>query len=1102
MEKILLQEKDKEFWQDPAWYRALSLMERLPSPREGTDDISVTHGETVDKARMRLRRWKAQPPFDQGTFFEERLASASLSEEDLLSFLTEPIERVQARVSSLPDWLAALRDAFTETHPAENILPLSSETIANHPLGACLPAINPLLKRGLAALQESIQTLQQQYRFLPFDPEQFSQTFLENIVPELLFQMSKPVVLEMHIARLQGCLHGETSEERFANFARQLSQEEMILPLLARYPVLARQLVMTLDQWIHYASEFLAHLCADWQMILTTFTPESDPGLLLKVQAGAGDRHRNGRSVLVLQFRSGMQLLYKPKPLTVDVHFQELLTWLNDHGAQPPLRTLKLIDRGDYGWSEFVVAAPCTSQDEVTRFYERQGSYLALLYVLRAGDLHNENVIAVGEYPIIVDLETLFHPRVGDNDPTLSSNLAWKAMDQSVWQVGLLPRRLWSDKDSLGVDISGLGGQPGQMFPRPGSNWQETGTDQMRLVSQSYELAVSQNRPRLGDHDVEVLDFSDAIVAGFTRMYRLLCEQRDALLTEQLPLFAHDEIRVVVRSTRLYAKLLTESLHPDLLGDALERDRFFDHLWRQVEHYPFFARIIAAEQQDLHRGDIPVFTTFPDSCTVFTSTREPLVDLFDTPSLELVQQQIQHLSESDLARQVWIIKASLATRVMGREDTIGIALQSKSAQQPVEREHVLTLATAVGKRLEELALQNDEGAYWLGVNLVHEHVWGLFPTGIDAYNGISGIALFLSYLGAITGEEHFTHLARRALASIHAQIKEQKKDSLDLSIGAFDGLGSVIYLLTHLGVLWNEPALLQEAEELIGHLPALIAKDEHLDIINGSAGCVLSLLSLYAVHPSSRILDIAIQCGDHLLATAQPMPEGTAWTTLRQEPPLGGFSHGTAGIALSLLKLAEISGEERFRQTAMAALAYDRSLFVPAQQNWADRRTFAALAPASKRSNEETSVEPSQKCLVAWCHGASGIGLGRLGVLEQLGLEDTTTREEIDIALNTTITQGLAGNHSLCHGVLGNIELLLTAARLLNRPEDHEQLERAMALIVGSIEAYGWITGVPLSVETPGLMTGLAGIGYELLRLAEPDRVPSVLLLSPPIQGQ
>jgi lantibiotic modifying enzyme len=35
-------------------------------------------------------------------------------------------------------------------------------------------------------------------------------------------------------------------------------------------------------------------------------------------------------------------------------------------------------------------------------------------------------------------------------------------------------------------------------------------------------------------------------------------------------------------------------------------------------------------------------------------------------------------------------------------------------------------------------------------------------------------------------------------------------------------------------------------------------------------------------------------------------------------------------------------------------------------------------------------------------------------------------------------------------------------------------------------------------VEAPGLMNGLAGIGYGLLRLAAPTSVPSILALDPP----
>lgn len=53
-------------------------------------------------------------------------------------------------------------------------------------------------------------------------------------------------------------------------------------------------------------------------------------------------------------------------------------------------------------------------------------------------------------------------------------------------------------------------------------------------------------------------------------------------------------------------------------------------------------------------------------------------------------------------------------------------------------------------------------------------------------------------------------------------------------------------------------------------------------------------------------------------------------------------------------------------------------------------------------------------------------------------------------------------------------------------------------MLLDSIENAGSVMHTPLNIETPGLMTGLAGIEYELLRLAKPGRVPSVLQLAPP----
>jgi lantibiotic modifying enzyme len=203
--------------------------------------------------------------------------------------------------------------------------------------------------------------------------------------------------------------------------------------------------------------------------------------------------------------------------------------------------------------------------------------------------------------------------------------------------------------------------------------------------------------------------------------------------------------------------------------------------------------------------------------------------------------------------------------------------------------------------------------------------------------------------------------------------------------------------------------------------------------------------------------------------------------------PLTGFSHGAAGIAWALLELAAISGLGRFRATALEALAYERALYSEEEQNWPDLRVFDADQPSR-------DARPGFRAM--WCHGAAGIGLGRLASLRHL--DDPTSRAEIATALRTTAARGFGESHALCHGDLGNLELLTQAGRVLGDAYWREEAWRMASAILASIERSSWVCGTSLAVESPGLMTGLAGIGYGLLQLAAPERVPSVLLLEPP----
>jgi type 2 lantibiotic biosynthesis protein LanM len=611
----------------------------------------------------------------------------------------------------------------------------------------------------------------------------------------------------------------------------------------------------------------------------------------------------------------------------------------------------------------------------------------------------------------------------------------------------------------------------------------------MRFTRRRRPMAGAQNRPTLAGARVEVPDYTEEIARGFTSVYRLLLEHREGLLADEGPLarFARDEVRVVLRPTSTYAALLAESFHPDVLRDALDRDRLFDRLWAAVEQRPVLARVIAAERDALLRGDIPLFTTHPTTRDLSTGTGAPIADVLEETGLSLVRRRVGQLGERNLAQQLWLLRASLATLPTATRPAPGPAPRRSGPPARADRDRLLAAAQAVGDRLEAMALRGDGAASWIGLAPNARDRWTLLPLGVDLYSGLAGPALFLAHLGAVTEQVRYGTLAREALTALRRQVERDR--SAIKSIGGFDGWGGILYTLSHLGILWDEPALLDEAEAIVGLLPDLIEQDERWDIIAGAAGCLGGLISVQRCRPSDRTLDAALRCGDRLLAGAQPMTQGIGWVLKGPGTrPLAGFAHGAAGIAWALLELAAWAGEERFRAAAHAALAYERTLFSAEAGNWLDLREHAGGGRAD---------ESRARCMTAWCHGAPGIGLARLRSLPHL--DDATTRAEIGTALATTLAEGFGRNLSLCHGDLGNLEFVVQAGERLGDPRWRLQADRLAALVLEGIDHEGWRCGVPMGVESPGLMTGLAGIGYGLLRLAEPSRVPSVLVLEPPM---
>jgi len=1031
-------------------------------------------------ATQRLQRWRSQIPFDEDGFFARRLDRTGLDEDRLLALLGEPSESLATRLPEKPEWVREMEKAYSAIDPGY-VLPFSPERLAN-PETRFLWLAAPLIRDAEQRIAAAAAELNG-----PFDPGAAAPLLLASLPEQLLWTISRVCVLELNIARLEERIAGETPEERFDAFIALLRNPGTALEILERYPVLARQLVVRIRHWGNAAVELLQRLAADWNEV----RPAEDPGLLSAARIGAGDRHRGNRTVSLLTFESGWRLAYKPRPQAIAVHFQELLAWMNEGGFEPAFRLLRVVDRGPYGWMEFAHPAPCSNPGEVGRFYRRIGGYLALLYALDAGDFHHENLIAAGEHPLLIDLESIVEPRPPFATRSGASSVAEDQLARSVLRIGLLPQRAVGGAGE-GVDISALGMAPGQTTHDGIPFWEGRGTDSMRLERKPMEMIAREHRPSIGGTLTDVSDYADELAEGFERAYRLIASRKDEL-DRFLDRMAGDEARVILRPTRTYGTLLQESFHPFLLREALERDRHFDHLWQGIVESPLIETVVDAEREELLQGDIPLFSARLDSRDLHGAGGRVWTGFLERSGLEMVRSRLADLNESDtgdigdMGRQLWFLRAAVATHqinVFGLES--GLETRTLAAEGEAEPGQILEAALSIGARLEALALRSNGDATWIGVHSRQGRDFRLTPLGHDLYSGLPGVAVFLAYLAEVTGEDRWRNLARAGWHTIWNQRDTAR--ALVTSVGGFEGWGGTIWTLAHLARLWDDPALLEEARSIVELLPGLIEKDAALDVLAGTAGCIPSLLALHRVDPSDRLLDAARLCGEHLLATVSPMERGASWLSpdLRRiaSGPLTGFGHGAAGFAWALLELAGATGDDRFRRAALDAIEYERGHFQPELGTWEELRTIPQ-ANVGLQSGDDIY-------LIAWCHGAPGVGLGRLRARRHV--DDPEMEKEIEVALESTLTKGFDRSHCLCHGDLGNAEIFLEAGGRWRR-----EANRAAARILQGAAEGGWRSGIPRGVEVPGLMTGLAGMGYGLLRLAMPERVPSVLLLDPPV---
>jgi lantibiotic modifying enzyme len=292
--------------------------------------------------------------------------------------------------------------------------------------------------------------------------------------------------------------------------------------------------------------------------------------------------------------------------------------------------------------------------------------------------------------------------------------------------------------------------------------------------------------------------------------------------------------------------------------------------------------------------------------------------------------------------------------------------------------------------------------------------------------------------------------------------------------GAYLGLGSQIWtyiVLAHWELDGGDGLL--RARKLAEQISAAAAVDDMHDLLSGSAGAIVPMLMLAGKTGDETYVRIASQLGDLLHERAKHRNGHAYWTNTLAPEGMGGFAHGVTGIGWALTQLARVTKSARYEQLAQAAFAFEDALFDEQEQNWLDLRMLE-----------------NSKSAAAWCHGAVGIGLAHLDLDRTLTY--TSTREYLRRAAAATWRLGMGWNHCTCHGDLGAWELLAHAIAVGEAPKELNA-SYLLDIILSSLEQDGPSCGMGRNAFAPGLLPGVGGVAYQLLRAHPEHDLPSIL---------
>src|SRR5215475_5620879 len=714
-----------------------------------SDDFEVLPGQKsdADLAARRLAAWCQSCASGDWSLFNQRLGRDGWTIDAVLKrFATV---RRKASVPA-PPWLAdaiwieaALQSPRGATKPGQS--PAGSAPCAFEDL------LMPVVHRAADLLWSSLD------RRAIENLTEFAHACLARSLLKELSDLSAPAIYEQFVkarnaADITGAWNSSPANGRtlYDRFAVEMSTGGF-RSLFEAKPVLLRLMAVVVRQWIDASREFVLRLDADLPAIRRDILRSNTDSRVARVDGDLSDPHNGGRSVRIVSFEDGLRVVYKPKDLRLDIAWHKLVQRLNGAGAPIELRAVRAIAPNGYGWTEFVDHTECTGAAGSEQFFRRAGAWLALFHCFVANDMHQENMIAAGEHPVPIDLETILQSTVDESQITepeaQAFDLATEKLANSVMMVGLLPAYGRSPDNN----VFAIGGMTADWNAKIRIKWDNINTDEMRPTRSKEVTNTNPNLPFVDGHYVKLADHTDDLVSGFRDYIDFLLRHIRPSEAESLYKdFAGLPVRKVIRATRFYSMLLQRLKNSRSMGDGILWSAQADFMARLAEwdkDKDDFWPLQRAERSALLTLNVPHFVSPSDENEIHDASGFS-VRVAASPGLNRARERIQAFDEKEIDWQTEVIRES--TRSLTKPPDIAAAGQARLLERPDAslqslKKTFTAEADRIAEELSQCAIRRGPGAAWIGLDWLGDaEVFQLVCLGQDLYNGVSGIALFLA----------------------------------------------------------------------------------------------------------------------------------------------------------------------------------------------------------------------------------------------------------------------------------------------------------------------------------------------------------------------